>query len=296
MVDVMNNVPIDAVCFGNHEADVPFASLVSRVNEFQGAWVNSNMRTFSDEVDGLKPGATPDHHVLRLEGGRTVALLGLCCGGGKDASLYRGDAFGGHAQKITPVVEAAADAVKRVQSSCAGGLDCIIPLTHQLMADDVQLCGLGLPFPCILGGHEHDVFDEVHHGTRIIKAGADGYRVAVVDLVWAAGTPPNSMPSRVELELVPLGVAKKHKGPPPQLKYAPDKQLRALCARWEKPAIELQEAVLGVYPPGSLSSVDVRKGPSTMATEIATAFRHALPRPCACPVPRAFSRALPEIE
>eukprot|EP00966_Prymnesium_polylepis_P098627 2283942-Prymnesium_polylepis.1 len=64
------------------------------------------------------------------------------------------------------------------------------------------------------------------------------------------------MPTGVKLELVPLAIPKKHKGPPPELKYAPDEQLRALCARWERPAIELQEAVLGVYPPGSLSSVD----------------------------------------
>eukprot|EP00965_Chrysotila_dentata_P230973 6198081-Pleurochrysis_carterae.AAC.2 len=36
MVAVMNAVPIDVVCFGNHECDVPFDSMVQRVNEFKG--------------------------------------------------------------------------------------------------------------------------------------------------------------------------------------------------------------------------------------------------------------------
>lgn len=273
MVDVMNETPIDVICFGNHEADVPYSSLVSRINEYNGVWVNSNMPSLNPtDVPEIKAGALPDHHILRLAGGRTVALVGLLCGGGKDASLYRDDAFGGHAKRITPVLEAAPGAVERARAACPDGLDCVVPLTHQLMADDIALCGLGLPFPVVLGGHEHEVYDEVHNGTRIIKAGADAFNLAVVDLVWAAGAPANAMPTSVSIELVPLAVPKKYSGPPLQI-AEPDAKLARLVAHWQAPAIELQQAVLGVYPPGALSSVDVRVKPSTMATAIATAFR-----------------------
>ena len=40
MVSCLNNVPIDLVCFGNHECDVPHESLKRRIDEFQGDWIN----------------------------------------------------------------------------------------------------------------------------------------------------------------------------------------------------------------------------------------------------------------
>ena len=67
MVSVMNAVPIKAICFGNHECDVPHAALLKRIGEFEGVWLNSNMRSLNEE---LPEGALPSHHALRLEGGR----------------------------------------------------------------------------------------------------------------------------------------------------------------------------------------------------------------------------------
>ena len=40
MVECLNNIPIDVVCFGNHECDVPHESLKRRIHEFQGTWIN----------------------------------------------------------------------------------------------------------------------------------------------------------------------------------------------------------------------------------------------------------------
>ena len=172
MVALMNSLPVDAVCFGNHECDVPHPSLLQRVRGFKGVWLNSNMRSFSKDP-GLPAGSCPDNHIVQLDGGRSVGLIGLLVGGGKDAALYRGGAFNGHAQAITPVLDAVDGAVARVRAA-QSNLDCVIPLTHQDMPDDVALAGRGHGFPMILGGHDHDVFNELHSGVLIVKAGNRG--------------------------------------------------------------------------------------------------------------------------
>ena len=42
MMDILNRIPVDYCCFGNHESDVPYESLQQRVLEFRGeAWINS---------------------------------------------------------------------------------------------------------------------------------------------------------------------------------------------------------------------------------------------------------------
>ena len=119
----MNRVPVDAVCFGNHESDVPYSSLKSRIAEFKGQWLNSNMPSFEVPL--------PHHWVVELEGGRKVGFLGLNIGGGSFASTYRKDAFGGHAKGITPILESVEDVVARCRKEHPD-LDCILPLTHQV--------------------------------------------------------------------------------------------------------------------------------------------------------------------
>ena len=41
VVRVMNACGFDAVCFGNHESDVPNNELISRINELNATWLNS---------------------------------------------------------------------------------------------------------------------------------------------------------------------------------------------------------------------------------------------------------------
>ena len=264
MVAVMNSVPVHAVCFGNHECDIPFLSMCQRVQDFKGVWLNSNIPTFSEEP-GLK--SLVDHHVIKLAGGRSVALIGLLCGGGKDASLYRKGAFNGHAAKIVPVLDAVDDAVARVRKAHPH-VDCIIPLTHQEMRDDVEMSNRQ-KFPVILGGHDHHVLNEVHNDTHIVKAGADAFNVAVVDVTWADGLPARSAPSNVSVQIVPLATPPKHKGPPLDLVYKPDPKVLEEVQIRQRPAEELKEATLAVFPAdGSLTSAGVRLGERSMATLI----------------------------
>lgn len=261
MIDVLNRIPVKAVCFGNHESDVPYASLKHRIAQYKGHWLNSNMRNFEPH--------TPDNAVLELQGGRRVGLIGLNVGGGRHASLYRSGAFGNHAQEIVPVLEAVDGAVSRCHAAHPD-LDAIVPLTHQDMPDDVKLAKRGM-FPVILGGHDHGVFHEVHEGCAIVKGGEDAFNVVCIDLRWPEGAPRGAKPE-VEVKFVPLARPKKAKGEL-VLDYAPDPSMAAIVHKWQEPVRELQSATLAKFPAGTLSSVGVRAAPSTMGAQLADALR-----------------------
>ncbi|GFH59530.1 hypothetical protein CTEN210_16006 [Chaetoceros tenuissimus] len=65
--------------------------------------------------------------------------------------------------------------------------DLVVPMTHLDMADDIQLAHdfeKDWLFPVIIGGHDHDVFDQVHSNTRIIKVGSDAYNAAIIEYKW----------------------------------------------------------------------------------------------------------------
>ena len=86
VVRVMNECGFDAVCFGNHESDVPNDELIDRINELEATWLNSNMRSFTQELSEdnaygkkLTEGKCPDMRLLELQGGRKIVLIGLNC-------------------------------------------------------------------------------------------------------------------------------------------------------------------------------------------------------------------------
>ena len=273
MVDMMNRVPVDAVCFGNHESDVPYLSLKRRIEEFNGVWLNSNMPGWGKDPDANEP-ECPHHHVFNLEGGRSLVMLGLNVGGGENASLYRDGALGGHAAGIVPVLDAVDDAVAIAKADCPDA-DAIVPLTHQDMPDDLALARKG-HFPLILGGHDHGEFDESVDGCVVLKAGEDAKNVVIVDLYWPEDAPRGTPPQ--------ITVAKKRLAPPKQKKgeppvewtptYVPCPEASAAAKRWLEPAKELEVATLTkIISDPPLSSVGVRSGVSSMATLLATAMR-----------------------
>jgi 2',3'-cyclic-nucleotide 2'-phosphodiesterase (5'-nucleotidase family) len=208
MVEMLNLVGIDIVCFGNHESDVPYSSLQRRIAEFHGIWLNSNMPGFQPEL--------PESHVIVVgqgENARTVGLLGFLIGGGEHKTLYREDAMGGHAKGIIPPLEAAQGSVDRLRNDhpglgnaciqewqrtrcfhtlacsplrcCVCPADTIVALTHQGMAEDLQLAETGL-FSVLVAGHDHHlVMERASNGCPVVKAGADAFHAAVIDLEWS---------------------------------------------------------------------------------------------------------------
>eukprot|EP00961_Rhodomonas_salina_P136583 1837559-Rhodomonas_salina.1 len=127
MIDCMNQVKIQYVCFGNHECDIPFPEMVERIKESNFKWINSNMPDL--DLGDIK---LPEFEEITVKGGgqtRRVGLIGLLT---EDPALYRMDSFGGC--KILPVK----DEAERLQKKLCGemGMDLVLPMTHQVVSLD----------------------------------------------------------------------------------------------------------------------------------------------------------------
>jgi len=266
MVDCLNKVPVDYVCFGNHESDIPHDSLISRIKQFNGVWLNSNMPGFDGPAESL-PVYTM---VKKLEVlGRKVALIGLLV---STQSLYRRGAFNSAVESLVPILEIAPKLVERIKKEHPD-VDCVIPLTHQNLEDDVKLADTGL-FPVILGGHDHTVHKVEQNGCLVVKAGEDAKNVFVVDLEWKKDDPPGTRP-HVFSQLVPLCSGTENAS----IDIAPDEELEDNVVHWMQPVYELQAATLARYPVTNdtplLTSIGVRYGDCTMAALLASALRDA---------------------
>jgi 2',3'-cyclic-nucleotide 2'-phosphodiesterase (5'-nucleotidase family) len=258
MVRVLNAIPVDYVCFGNHESDIGHSKLCHRIEEFRGCWLNSNMPDFDVELPEyhLKPLAPVDGKG-ELVG--HVAFAGFCIGGGKWKATYREGAFGGAAQSMVPVNEAAPSIVQQIRKECPEVLT-IIPLTHQDMPEDRELAKSGL-FPVIVGGHDHDIIKEKAGECHIVKAGMDGANAAIIDLEWLPGRKSPTVSVVIK----------------PVKDYEPDDALVGSIHKILAPVRELEEATLyECHPDEKLSSVNVKYGENSMARKLASAMRSAL--------------------
>lgn len=262
MVKVLNHVPIQMVCFGNHDGnDIVHSKLCHRIEEFKGTWLNTNIPDFEPElpkstvrsltgVDG-KPGA------------RKVAFLGFCIGGGKYQAMYREEAFGGAHKTMIPVMESIREATEECFQEDPD-LDEVIPLTHQDLAQDVEAAKMGL-FPVILGGHDHDQSLEAHgeNSCWVVKPGQDATHAGIIDVEWHS----SERGAHPSVSVVFKAVKD----------FTPDPELAEICDKAYEPVRKLESATLYELPKGeSLSSVDARYKDVSMARMLATSVRECL--------------------
>jgi NADPH:quinone reductase-like Zn-dependent oxidoreductase/2',3'-cyclic-nucleotide 2'-phosphodiesterase (5'-nucleotidase family) len=252
MVECMKMVGVTHAIFGNHEDDIPTEALRKRVAELGATWLSTNL-TFDPPL--------PRSQVLAV-GRVRVGLVGVVM---TDPATYHRSPFGGGA--MTPANDAAREEAKRLVS--AEGCACVIPLTHQTLAEDRDLARAQRepPFPVIIGGHEHVVDLEELEGTWLVKAGSDALHAAVIDLSFSAEAPP---PGRTDAPSVRVRIDDV-------AGYAEDSALRALVDARMSAARELEAATLMTISPGQrLSSVGARARQTTIGTLICSAVRGAL--------------------
>lgn len=273
MIDCLNNVGITHVCWGNHETDVPPMQIAKRVQESHFQWINSNMREIDDKL-GIK---TPEYTIVEVSNGqqkKRVCLLGLLT---HDPSLYRPGSFAG--AKIDPIPESAERLLDYIQET-EKGVDLILPMTHQGIEQDRKFAQkFGGQFPVVMGGHDHEVFDEVHDGCRIIKTGHDAINAAIIDIRWE-GNSSECKPCSVTVDMVPT------------TNYEIDLDLQSRIDGHHRILKELESAKLfpidSWTPKGGLfSTLKNRLGPSTGSRALTSMLRMGLC--CQCCIVNAGS-------
>lgn len=230
------------VTLGNHEDDLPFADLVARLSELSATVVVSNAtglavrHTRADVVDVA---------------GTRVGVLGLV---EAEATFFRKPPFGG--AKFASTIETA-----RTEAAALRGAGCaaVIALTHQRLPVDRALAAARV-VDFVHGGHEHEGYLELEHGTPLAKAPMNAASAVLADLVLGPGEPP-----KIDVRLEPVSAYPEHAA------------MRALVDRLLAPVVELEARTLFHIPPGeTLSSAGSRHRETSLGTLVCSRLRDAL--------------------
>ncbi len=241
MAEAFDALGVHYVTLGNHEDDLSFPDLAARLEGLRATIVVSNAADLS-----LRhvPDATFEVK------GHQVGLIGLVEG---EPSLFRKPPFGG-ATLLDPLASAREAAARLRRAGC----EAIVALTHQRLTTDRDLSRLGV-VDLICGGHEHEGYLELEHGTPLAKAAQNAASALVADLVLDEGKPPD-----VSVRLVPTEP------------YVEEPGLRALVERILAPVMELERRVLFRIPEGeTLSSAGSRLHETSLGTKVCSGLRDA---------------------
>ena len=166
MVAVLNVVGVDWATLGNHEFDIPEASLRARLTESKFKVVTSNV---TDGTGALFPNTVRSAIVpIKTPGGVVrVGLIGLTIDSNKQTWV-----------RYAPFIDAAESAIAEIK----GKYDVLVALTHLSLASDQQLVEQVPGIDVVLGGHEHEnwILERGQHFTPIIKADANVRTLALV--------------------------------------------------------------------------------------------------------------------
>lgn len=198
------------------------------------------------------------------KGVRRVALLGLTT---EDPAIKKENSFGG--ATIEPIADKAAELFDLIteREKRNGGIDAIIPMTHQLMEADRALTAVR-DFRLIIGAHDHEVYNEEVNGCKIIKGGMDGVNVVVCTLHWEN---ENSVAPLVTVSLEPSA------------KYEPDPKVARAVQKHQRVLVELDKSTLFTIPASlsvPFSSIGMRLRPTTVGTMFCSIARDELGADC----------------
>lgn len=175
VVEVLNALRVDYCTLGNHEFDYGADRTEELMDRSKFPWLGSNVREAGRR--GIFH-TTMDYDTFAVDaGGSTgtvmVGVFGLCTPATPELS-HPGPRV---------VFESPVEHAKRcVQELQAQGCEVILALTHLSLAVDKQVAEECPGIRAILGGHDHDPFFLVHHGTLIAKCGQNADHMGVLDL------------------------------------------------------------------------------------------------------------------
>jgi 2',3'-cyclic-nucleotide 2'-phosphodiesterase (5'-nucleotidase family) len=175
MVETMNALGVNLVCFGNHEFDLDYVDLQKRMDESKFEWLSSN--AFKTEGEGIvafgKTGeadGNPEYKVLTINDGKAnesvkVGIWGVVLDANKKDYVQYSDPLERSKSLITDVLPK--------------GADVFIGLTHVTVDMDKQIAAENPSVSLIMGGHEHSNQIYKIGQTTVAKADANAKTVYV---------------------------------------------------------------------------------------------------------------------
>lgn len=169
MVDVMNQMGVDLVVFGNHEFDIAYEDLQKRLNESRFDWISGNVRhhtssgnaAFQRNINGQMVDI-PEETVWEVKNpsGQVVkvGILGACLDANRVDYVHYENEY-----------SFAEESFRRLQRQS----DFVIGLTHLALEQDQELARKLPGLELIMGGHEHENHYEMVAGVPIAKADAN---------------------------------------------------------------------------------------------------------------------------
>lgn len=179
VLDLMNQVPYDAMCLGNREFHFTIVGLRSKISRARFPILSANLRhTRSTDEHGEQ--LSEDNlksHIIVERAGLRICILGLSvpCVTEQMAIRRISDYF------FLDPIEAASKLVPSVQAQC----HLVIALTHIGLHNDLRLAESVPGINIILGGHTHTTSKEVCGGRAVpvLHHGSHCRYVGRVDLV-----------------------------------------------------------------------------------------------------------------
>lgn len=168
MIDMLNGIGVDYATLGTHEFDFGPTTLRQRMAESDFIWLATSV----SEDDGTPFGGGAATAIRRV-GPFTIGFFSVLS---TDTSTRSNP--GSNVHFMGPVL-AAQGAVKALRDH---GVDVIVALTHEPVADDKTLIDKVPGIDLVLGGDDHEPMTVQENGVSIIKAGHDAEFLAVVDM------------------------------------------------------------------------------------------------------------------
>ena len=177
MVEVMNAVGVDFVCFGNHEFDLDYVDLQKRIDESKFEWISSN--AFHQVGDNIVPFSRsidpdntyfPEYKIVEVKDGNSgemakIGMFGLVLDANKKDYIQYSSIF----ERSNSLIE---DVIKKES-------DVIVGLTHIAIEDDKEVAQKNPSVSLIMGGHEHNNMRYEIGKTVVAKADANALSVYV---------------------------------------------------------------------------------------------------------------------
>lgn len=164
MIDVMNRTGFDISVLGNHEFDYGIEVLKERMDQADFEWVCAN-------VDMLQSGVPqPNAYKTLTVGDLKVTILGLVETNGKPGAIIPST----HPWRVSELsFERYGDALGRYADvKEKEGSDLYIALTHLGAGSDLSMANEFPFFDAIIGGHSHQVINEMVGGIPVVQAGS----------------------------------------------------------------------------------------------------------------------------